>query len=139
MCYSEHANSVYRLILYIGPVHSQFFKDLKFFDKAEVFIQVSKLEVKIKDLKELKQSLKNPLSQEGIKELEDVFEILGYGTNLMQARYAHAAGIVTDEVTDEHFVVVTGGIDSSYDLLESSEILQDREWVQGTINILLSF
>ena len=34
--------------------------------------------LKIKDLKELKENLKNPLSQEGIKELEDVFEILGF-------------------------------------------------------------
>ena len=42
--------------------------------------------LKIKDLKELKQILKNPLSQEGIKELEDVFEILGYGSNLNQVK-----------------------------------------------------
>ena len=35
--------------------------------------------LKIKDLKELKNKLTNPLSQEGIKELEDVFEILGFG------------------------------------------------------------
>ena len=49
---------------------------------------------------------------------------------MIQARGTHAAGIVTDEVTDEHFVVVTGGLF----YLDSSEILQDREWVQGTIN-----
>ena len=56
----------------------------------------------------------------------------------MQVRSSHAAGIVTDEVTDEHFVAVTGGYDSgSY--LDSTELLQDGEWVQGTINILLSF
>ena len=42
--------------------------------------------LKIKDLKELKKILKNPLSQEGIKELEDVFEILGYGSNLKQTK-----------------------------------------------------
>ena len=40
--------------------------------------------LKIKDLKLLKETLKNPLSQEGIKELEDVFEVLGYGSNLNQ-------------------------------------------------------
>ena len=34
--------------------------------------------LKIKDLKQLKENLKNPLSQEGIKELEEVFEILGF-------------------------------------------------------------
>ena len=34
----------------------------------------------------MKQSLKNPLSQEGIKELEDVFEVLGFGSNLKQVK-----------------------------------------------------
>ena len=42
--------------------------------------------LKIKDLKELKETLKNPLSQEGIKELEDVFEVLAYGSNLNQVK-----------------------------------------------------
>tara|TARA_B100001175_G_scaffold160203_1_gene135718 strand:- start:2326 stop:3720 length:1395 start_codon:yes stop_codon:yes gene_type:complete len=42
--------------------------------------------LKIKDLKELKKTLKNPLSQEGIRELEDVFEILGYGKNIDQIK-----------------------------------------------------
>ncbi len=51
----------------------------------------------------------------------------------MQARHDHAAGIVTDEVTDEHFIAVTGGSDA-YDDLDSTEFLQDGEWVQGKIN-----
>ena len=42
--------------------------------------------LKMKDLKELKNTLKNPLSQEGIKELENVFEIIGYGSNLNQIK-----------------------------------------------------
>jgi histidyl-tRNA synthetase len=42
--------------------------------------------LKIKDLKQLKETLKNPLSQEGISELEDVFEVLGYGSNLDQVK-----------------------------------------------------
>ena len=42
--------------------------------------------LKIKDLKELKETLKNPISQEGIKELEDVFKILEYGSNLKQVK-----------------------------------------------------
>ena len=42
--------------------------------------------LKIKDLNELKQTLKNPLSQEGISELENVFEVLGYGSNLNQVK-----------------------------------------------------
>ena len=42
--------------------------------------------LKIKDLKKLKETLKNPLSQEGIQELENVFQILGYGSNLNQVK-----------------------------------------------------
>ena len=58
------------------------------------------------------------------------------GPSLMQARKWHAAGIVTDEVTDEHFVAVTGGSNAfgSSGALESTEIFQDGEWVQGKIN-----
>ncbi len=50
--------------------------------------QVSKIldYLKIKDLIELKQNLKNSLSQEGINELEDFFEVLGYGSNLDQVK-----------------------------------------------------
>ena len=52
------------------------------------------------------------------------------GPSLMQARGYHAAGIVTDEVTNENFVAVTGG----YLNLDSTDILQDRVWVQGKMN-----
>ena len=34
-------------------------------------------------------------------------------------------------LTDENFVAVTGGY---YDPLDSTEILQDGNWVQGNIN-----
>jgi histidyl-tRNA synthetase len=42
--------------------------------------------LKVKDLKELKNNLKNPLSQEGIKELEDLLEIVSYGDYLSQIK-----------------------------------------------------
>ena len=42
--------------------------------------------LKIKDLKLLKENLKNPLSQEGIKELEDVFEIIGFSSDSSQVK-----------------------------------------------------
>ena len=35
--------------------------------------------LKIKSLKDLKKNFKNPITQEGIKEMEEVFEILNYG------------------------------------------------------------
>ncbi len=35
--------------------------------------------LKVKDLKELKENLKNPLSQEGIKELENLLKVASYG------------------------------------------------------------
>ena len=53
------------------------------------------------------------------------------GPSLMQARAYHAVGIVTDEVTDEPFVAVTGGFYYGYLYLDSTEILQDGEWVEG--------
>merc|ERR1712051_1136868 len=53
------------------------------------------------------------------------------GPSLMQARHNHAAGIVTDEVTDEHFVALTGCLGCGY--LDSTEILQDGKWVQGPL------
>jgi len=42
--------------------------------------------LKIKDLKELKETLKNPLSQEGVNELEELYKILGYGKNKDQIK-----------------------------------------------------
>jgi histidyl-tRNA synthetase len=42
--------------------------------------------LKVKDLKELKDNLKNPLSQEGIKELEDLLEVVSYGDYLEQIK-----------------------------------------------------
>jgi N-acetylneuraminic acid mutarotase len=60
------------------------------------------------------------------------------GPSLMQARAYHAAGIVTDDVTGEHFVAVTGGYQyPGLRFLNSTEILQDGEWVQGKINITI--
>ena len=58
------------------------------------------------------------------------------GPSLMQERAYHAAGIVTDEVTDETFVAVTGG--ENLEFLNSTEILQDGEWVQGNMIDMLS-
>ena len=53
------------------------------------------------------------------------------GPSLMKARSSHAVGIVTDLVTNEQLVTVTGGL--SCGVLPSTEILQDGEWVQGKI------
>ena len=57
------------------------------------------------------------------------------GPSLMQGRRHHAAGIVTDEVTNENSVAVTGGDDKDYENgFDSTEIFQDGKWVQGKIN-----
>ena len=69
------------------------------------------------------------------------------GPSLMQSRYHHAAGIVTDELTNENFVSVTGGylfamsqtgIYSSKVILDSSEILQDGKWIEGKVKSIMS-
>jgi hypothetical protein len=54
------------------------------------------------------------------------------GPDLMQARMAHAAGVVTDEVTTEKLVIVTGG-DHNGIRLDSTEILINNQWNQGKI------
>tara|TARA_B100001057_G_scaffold459361_1_gene509441 strand:+ start:52 stop:1440 length:1389 start_codon:yes stop_codon:yes gene_type:complete len=43
--------------------------------------------LRIKELKELKQKIDNPLTNEGIKELEELFEVLRYGENADQVKF----------------------------------------------------
>ena len=54
------------------------------------------------------------------------------GPDLMQARWGHAAGIVTDQVTNEELVIVTGG-DRNGISLDSTEMLFNNQWHQGKI------
>ncbi len=59
--------------------------------------QVSKIVnfLKIKDLKKLKQDFKNPITQEGIKELEDLFEVLDFGnySELVKTNFTIVRGL----------------------------------------------
>ena len=50
---------------------------------------------------------------------------------MLQARLSFASGIVTDEDTQEKFVVVTGGISNDDIYLNSTEILIGKEWSLG--------
>ena len=50
---------------------------------------------------------------------------------MIQKRFDHAAGIVTDEASQEKFVVVTGGWGIGPVRLKSSEILFGDIWVLG--------
>ena len=57
------------------------------------------------------------------------------GPNLLQARMAHTAGLITDKVTRETFVIVVGGRNNSQitedSELDTTEILMDGLWVPG--------
>ena len=53
------------------------------------------------------------------------------GPELLQARVSFAAGIVTDEATQEKLVVVTGGLGNDGISLNSTEILIGKEWSLG--------
>ena len=59
--------------------------------------QVSKILnfLRIKDLKKLKQDFKNPITQEGIKELEDLFEVLDFGnySELVKTNFTIVRGL----------------------------------------------
>ncbi len=51
--------------------------------------------LKIKDLKKLKQDFKNPITQEGIKELEDLFKVLDFGnySELVKTNFTIVRGL----------------------------------------------
>ena len=59
--------------------------------------QVSKILdfLKIGDLKKIKQDFKNPLTQEGVKELEDLFEVLDFGnySELVKTNFTIVRGL----------------------------------------------
>ena len=53
------------------------------------------------------------------------------GPSLMEGREEHASGTVVDQETNENIVVVAGGYNNG-DVLDSTELLIDGEWQQGT-------
>ena len=55
-----------------------------------------------------------------------------HGPDLIEGRENHAAEIVTDQITGEDFVVVSGGVIKDGKPLRSVEILMDKEWKSGT-------
>ena len=54
-----------------------------------------------------------------------------HGPDLTEGREDHAAEIVTDEITKENFVVVSGGMNKNGQHLKSVEILMDENWKSG--------
>ena len=59
------------------------------------------------------------------------------GPDLTQGRVNHAATVVTDPVTKEELVIVTGGqVDATSitdEFLDTTEILVDGKWVSGNL------
>ena len=56
------------------------------------------------------------------------------GPMLRQGRWRHAAGVVTDEFTNEKLIVATGGVyvvASNVDYLDSIEVLFENQWHIG--------
>ena len=53
------------------------------------------------------------------------------GPELNIGRYYHASSIITDQITDEKYVVVTGGMNDSIGVLDSAEVLINNEWRFG--------
>ena len=63
------------------------------------------------------------------------------GPSLVEKRNSHAAGLITDKVTEETFLVVTGGNTGSYTQeypSASTEILQDDNWVLGKLKVFIN-
>ena len=64
------------------------------------------------------------------------------GPDLIQGRYAHAACIIVDELTDERLLLVSGGkkaLGNETNVLDSTEILLDNKWVSGNFFIASKF
>ena len=53
------------------------------------------------------------------------------GPELNIGRYYHASSIITDQITDEKYVVVSGGMNSSIGVLDSAEVLINNKWRFG--------
>jgi len=55
------------------------------------------------------------------------------GPDLITGRFAHAAGLLRDKVTNDEYIAVVGGWDSNYDYLDSLELLKigDNKWKSG--------
>ena len=53
------------------------------------------------------------------------------GPSLMEGREEHTSGAVVDQETNENIVVVAGGYNNG-NVLDSTELLIDGEWQQGT-------
>ena len=53
------------------------------------------------------------------------------GPSLMKGREEHTSGTIVDKKTNENIVVVTGGYNNG-DVLDSTELLINGEWQQGT-------
>ena len=62
------------------------------------------------------------------------------GPDLLEARSGHSAGLVTDSVTKELFIIVTGGTNAYglSDYLDSTEVLnkEGTKWISGKILLL---
>ena len=63
------------------------------------------------------------------------------GPNINEARYFHAGGIVTDEITKENFIVISGGIYVGGVGLNSTEVFFGFYWSKGErmITSIMSF
>ena len=61
--------------------------------------------------------------------------VWSWGPSLIQARFNHAVGIVTDEASQEKFVFVAGGINSN--ILNSTEILINQTFSYGKASSLI--
>ena len=104
--------------------------------------------LKIKDLKELKENFKNPITQEGIKELEELFEVLKFGnysdqvkTNFTIVRgldyYCHTAfEFTTNELGAQGTVLAGGRYDGLTKILGGSDV-PGVGWAGGIERIML--
>ena len=60
-------------------------------------------------------------------------EAFSSGPTLLEGRRQHASATIVDKVTKAKIPVVTGGWDSNYGKMDSTELLIDGQWQTGKI------
>ena len=57
------------------------------------------------------------------------------GPNLLEKRYGHSSGTITDQETGEKIVIVAGGSNNIISLMDSTEILLNGKWITGNFHM----
>ena len=65
--------------------------------------------------------------------------IFSDGPSLLQGRREHGSATIVDKVTKAKIAVITGGDNSNFGKMDSTELLINGQWETGTSGLLILF